>query len=46
MRVAELQQLLLLFWKEFALVAEWLHFTLFLDKITHYKLKVYTFWGL
>ena len=41
MRVAELQQLLLLFWKEFALVA-----CTFLDKITHYKLKVYTFWGL
>ena len=28
------------------LVAEWIHFTLFGDNITHYKTKSVHFWGL
>ena len=28
-----------------SLVAEWIHFTLFGDNITHYKTKSVHFWG-
>ena len=33
--------------KDDLLVAEWIHFNYtFLDKVTHYKLNLCTFWGL
>ena len=33
-------------WCFISLVAEWIHFTLFWDNITHFKTKSVHFWGL